>query len=1172
MPTALACDSCFEELPVGARFCPACGASVADDESESLSTGASAELTTIRESRRERKVATFLFADLVGFTDMGEEHDPELVSSVVAAAFERLTSEVSRHEGTLEKFAGDALLAVFGVPIAHEDDAERAVRAALEMQTVMADIGVTDGKRPTLALRIGIETGEVLVDEARAAEERDLFVTGDAVNTAARLQSAAVAGEVVVGPSTYGASHDVIDYEGLPSLELKGKSVPVPTWRAVAVKADRGSRRVPQWLESPLVGREVEMTLLRDIIGRAVADVRPHLVTVIGSAGVGKSRLARELEKYLDGLPEIYLWRKGRCLAYSGPSFGPIVELVKSDARILDDDPSEVAQEKLAARLSELHLGADEDRVHGALEAVLAIGERRDWPQEELFEAWRRYLRSIARTGPLVIGIEDIHWADEGVLSFVDFLARWGEGPITILCLARQELLERRPGWGGGLPNASTIDLEPLEAAASAELMDGLVKGGVPGALRDRVLELAEGNPLFAEEMVRMLVDRGMLRFADGRWQLTQSVDEVEIPDSVHAVLAARLDTLPEEEKRVALDAAVVGRAFWDRLVAHLSGDDPAETDRSIRGLQAKGLVVSREPSSFAGSAEFGFRHVFIRDVAYDSLPKRDRAVLHRDIARWMEAELGDRIGEFAEAIASHLAAALGYAEEFAVDGGSDLGELREAAYVATLKAARRASEMSQLANVGHWLHLAVDLARKLGLPAREVAVLAEDYSEAVLYVTPPEDRAAVASGAIDDLLSLKDRTEADEQLLARLRVPLAKARYDAGDVADAGAVLRQGLDALEPGPATSGRARLRRMLGWTYWRSGSLDKAVATLELAVAEAEASEDAEILRWAKHDLGICHGLDGRYDEAVEILEESHRQALEAADHRLIARCASNLPDAHRNRGDDLGPIAAMAEEGLWHARRVASVASIPLMAGNLASYMSDMGRLEKALAYADEAASAAASITPADLKIHLASRAIVHRLRGDVAAATRDETAVAGLVADIELQGAGDHLLGQAWAKWPQDPATTVAELASAMASTVMFAPDRTGVAHEAARMAFRLGDRLLLEDVVDQHQRSRRPGAPALLATYRWIDALLADSGTEIEAAAADLENLGYIRWAFDAWADAALIAARAGRASGAQERAIAIATTTGLHALLGPLPETRWLESVKVSEASLRS
>jgi len=479
---------------------------------------------------------------------------------------------------------------------------------------------------------------------------------------------------------------------------------------------------------------------------------------------------------------------------------------------------------------------------------------------------------------------------------------------------------------------------------------------------------------------------------------------------------------------------------------------------------------------------------------------------------------------------------------------------------------------MSQLANVGHWLHLAVDLARKLGLPAREVAVLAEDYSEAVLYVTPPEDRAAVASGAIDDLLSLKDRTEADEQLLARLRVPLAKARYDAGDVADAGAVLRQGLDALEPGPATSGRARLRRMLGWTYWRSGSLDKAVATLELAVAEAEASEDAEILRWAKHDLGICHGLDGRYDEAVEILEESHRQALEAADHRLIARCASNLPDAHRNRGDDLGPIAAMAEEGLWHARRVASVASIPLMAGNLASYMSDMGRLEKALAYADEAASAAASITPADLKIHLASRAIVHRLRGDVAAATRDETAVAGLVADIELQGAGDHLLGQAWAKWPQDPATTVAELASAMASTVMFAPDRTGVAHEAARMAFRLGDRLLLEDVVDQHQRSRRPGAPALLATYRWIDALLADSGTEIEAAAADLENLGYIRWAFDAWADAALIAARAGRASGAQERAIAIATTTGLHALLGPLPETRWLESVKVSEASLRS
>jgi hypothetical protein len=307
-----------------------------------------------------------------------------------------------RYEGTVVKFAGDAMLAVLGVPSAHEDDPERAVRAALEMQAVAGSAADEAGEAPRLRLRIGIETGEVLADRSRASGERDLFVTGDAVNTAARLQAAADPGAVVVGPSAYAATRDAIEYEELRSLALKGKAAPVAAWRAVAVKAGRGGRRGRRGLQSPLVGRDGELALLKETVRRAIEDGHPHLVTVIGSAGVGKSRLVWELEKYLDGLPHVFHWRKGRSLAYSSPSFGPIADVVKADARIQDDDAPDVARAKLVERIMALELGPHSDEVRDALEAVLAIGESRERPRERLFDAWRRYLVAIASAYPLV--------------------------------------------------------------------------------------------------------------------------------------------------------------------------------------------------------------------------------------------------------------------------------------------------------------------------------------------------------------------------------------------------------------------------------------------------------------------------------------------------------------------------------------------------------------------------------------------------------------------------------------------------------------------------------------------------------------------------------------------------------------------------------------------------
>ena len=808
LPVGVPCAGCGAPLDPEARFCKHCGHAADASASAILERLPGDPFVALRAAgapgspARERKVATLLFADIVGFTSLGEGHDPELVATLVATTFERLSQEVARYEGTIEKFAGDALLAVFGVPSVHEDDPERAVRAALEMQAAMISVGASAGGRPALALRIGIETGEVLVDLTRARDERDLFVTGDAVNTAARLQAAAEPGAIVVGPSTYAASRDIVEYRELPVLELRGKAVPVAAWQAVSVKARRGDRRAPLGIGGPLVGRDHEMTLLKDTVRRAVEDGRPHLVTVIGSAGVGKSRLAWELEKYLDGLPRVHRWRKGRCLAYSSRSFGAIADIVKADARVHDDDAPATTRQKLRQRIAELAIpAADVPALQGALEAVLAVGEPRDHPREELFEAWRRYFSALAAADPLVVVIEDIHWADDGSLAFIEFLARWAEGPLLVLCLARHELLESRPSWGGGLTNALTVFLEPLAAAATERLMDGLLEGGVPAPLRDRIVTLSEGNPLFAEEMVRMLVDRGALRFADGHWELAHDVGSIDIPPSVQAVLAARLDTLPAEEKRVAQDAAVVGRIFWDVVVAHLAQAGREPTHELIRRLRVKDLVVQRRPSSLAEAAEYGFRHVLIRDVAYDSLPKRDRSRLHRDIAGWAESELADRIEEFAELIAGHLSAALAYEEEFALDDDEDLRLLRGLTKRAALRAARRAAAISQLAAAGRWLKLAVDLARKLQVPAREMADLAREYADVAWENADARERDAVLAAAIDGLQALPDRTAADTQLLAGLRGQRGQALYEAGE-ADAAR------DLLLPASPTSSRAR----------------------------------------------------------------------------------------------------------------------------------------------------------------------------------------------------------------------------------------------------------------------------------------------------------------------------------------------------------------------------
>jgi class 3 adenylate cyclase len=459
----------------------------------------------------------------VGSTELGEREDPEVVQSLVGRTFDRLSREIERYGGFLENFMGDAVLAVFGVPAAHEDDPERAVRCALEMHGVLSELNrdFAEEGRPRLALRIGVEAGEVLADLEGVAGPWDRMLTGDAVNTAARLEAAAEPGRVVVGPGVYAATKAVIDYAELAPLELKGKAELVPAWEALGVKARRRGERAPLGLEARLVGRDEEMVLLKQTLHRVGSESRPALVTMLGPAGVGKSRLAWELLKYVEGLPEnFYYWRKGRCLAYGNVSYSALAEAVKEQCKILEDDPPLVAVGKVDAAVEEL-FGDWEVAPH--VRALVGAGEDRSFGREELFDAWRRFLEHMAARYPLVLVLEDIHWADAGLLDFVDHLADWAQGPIFVLTMARAELLEHRPTWGGGKRNYAAIYLDPLSPQENEAMLDDLLAGSLPVELKALVVERSEGNPLFTEEIVRMFIDRGVLRATGAaRWELAR--------------------------------------------------------------------------------------------------------------------------------------------------------------------------------------------------------------------------------------------------------------------------------------------------------------------------------------------------------------------------------------------------------------------------------------------------------------------------------------------------------------------------------------------------------------------------------------------------------------------------------------------------------------------------
>ncbi len=731
------CPNCGEENSERGRFCSQCASPL----------GATAPAGEVR------KTVSILFADIVSSTSRAEQIDPESTRRMLARYFDAMRRVVERHGGTVEKFIGDAVMAVFGIPVLHEDDSLRAVRAAHELGVAVAALNdeLSGGGWPPISLRIGVNTGEVVAGDPAASQT---LVTGDAVNVAARLEQAAGPGEVVMGASTYRLVREAVDAEPIPALELKGKADPVEAYRLLGLKEQQPTRRH----DTPLVGRQSELRILTEAFERAKREEACHLFTLLGTAGVGKSRLVHEFLQQVRADAQVL---RARCLPYGeGITFWPIVELAQAAAGINPADAAETARGKLGTLLAD----ADEhDAVVERVAAAIGLSES-VVPSEEIFWAVRKMLETIARPQPLIVVIDDLHWAEPTMLDLIEHLADWSrEAPILMLAVARPEMLDVRPHWGGGKMNATTILLEPLSAGDSAALVGNLINDEtLARAVQSRIGETAEGNPLFVEELVAMLIDEGVLRRVNGGWQSDADLSQVSVPPTVSALVAARLDRLEPSERDLIGRASVVGKVFQRSAVTALSPPERREELGSRLMTLVRKELVRPDRSGHTGDEAFRFRHILVRDAAYGSLPKEQRADLHARFAAWLEGIAGERQLEYQEVIGYHLEQAHRYRAELGLT--DELTRSLAARAASHLRAAGlRALGRHDPPAAANLLSRAVALLeddRERGELLMHLAAAAVDEGDFPRAIALYDEVKAAARLANDDLLEMRAELE----------------------------------------------------------------------------------------------------------------------------------------------------------------------------------------------------------------------------------------------------------------------------------------------------------------------------------------------------------------------------------------------------------------------------
>ncbi len=678
------CPACDKENPEGFAYCGFCATALEEPG------------VTPREVR---KTVTVLFCDVTGSTALGERLDPEPLRRVMTRYFESMSSVIERHGGSVEKFIGDAVMAVFGIPSVHEDDALRAVRAAWEMRQGLATLNeeLLRDRGVTLEVRIGITTGEVVAGDE---EIGGALATGDAVNTAARLEQAATPGQILIGEPTHRLVRDAVETSVVAPIAAKGKTEPVVAHQLEGVTA--GAMGHVRRMDAPMVGRRREMAMLEQAFDRATSDRSCQLFTVLGAAGVGKSRLMDEFLGAVDGRATVL---QGRCLSYGdGITYFPVIEVLKQAAELRDFDAPDELERKICAVV------ADEDQADLVCSRVSQLfGVDTGAASEETFWAVRRFVESIARRSPLVLVFDDLQWGESTFLDLVEHIADWSRDvPILIACMARPDLLDERPTWAGGKLNAASISLEVLSDEDAMSLIGNYLDTvDIPAGLPDRIVEAAEGNPLFVEETLAMLIDEGQLIREGGRWVTPTHLADLQVPASISALLAARLDQLSRDERAVIERASVIGKDFYRGALRSLV-DDPDALDGHLLGLVRRQLIHPAR-STMPGEDAFRFRHLLVRDAAYEAMPKELRADLHERFADWLEQVAGDRIAEQGEVLGYHLERAYRYRTELGPgdDSSSDLAR-RAAGQLAD--AGRRALSRGDLAAADDLLTRATDL------------------------------------------------------------------------------------------------------------------------------------------------------------------------------------------------------------------------------------------------------------------------------------------------------------------------------------------------------------------------------------------------------------------------------------------------------------------------------
>jgi class 3 adenylate cyclase/tetratricopeptide (TPR) repeat protein len=922
---ALACPSCGAPYDAGHAFCEECGTPLGE-------TPAPLAPPPPREpSATERRLVSILFCDLVGSTALAESRDAEETRELLSRYFETCRRLIELYGGTVEKFIGDAVMAVWGTPTATEDDAERAVRAALDLVAAVSTLG-DELRMPTLRARAAVVTGEAAVNLDADGEG---MVAGDIVNTAARIQGIAEPGHVLVGEATRRATESTVVYEDGGMHELKGKVGLIPVWHALRVVSGARGTLKSQGLEPPFVGRSRELRLIKDLFHDSEREGQAQLVSVVGIAGIGKSRLSWEFYKYFDGIAQITYWHRGRCLSYGeGVTYWALADMVRMRARILEDEDAASARAKLRAVVEEHISDEDELRfVEPRLAHLLGLEEGTRYERDDLFGAWRLFFERLAAVYPVVMAFEDMQWADDSLLDFIEYLLDWSRSsPICVVTLARPELLERRPTWGAGRRNFTSLFLEPLSPQAMDELLTGLVPG-LPQEARNRILERAEGIPLYAVETVRMLLDRGALVQDGPVYRPTGAIGELEVPETLHALIAARLDGLPSDERRLLQDAAVLGKTFTKRLLGALTELDETELDRLLSSLVRKEVLALQSDPRSPEHGQYGFLQDLIRHVAYETLPRRERVLRHLAAAKHLEESTFEE-EEIVEVLASH------YVDAYHAAGdGEEAEAIRDRAREMLRRAGERAASLAASAEATRYFVQAAELTTDVGERASLL-----DRAGAMAYKGA---RNAEARELCEEALAAYEAA-GKPRIAAAVSARIAEIDFREGHA-------QAGLERLEATLAGLGTDELDEyvaiaegQLGRMLVLTGRTAEGVPHLERALGATEMLGLPEVFANSLVSKSLTFFSNARLEEARILLEGALQYALDHELGTVAARAMNNLAVVFESQ-DRYASAIELTARGTELARRVGDRGwEQTLRLGSLSSYML-IGRWDEAFA-------------------------------------------------------------------------------------------------------------------------------------------------------------------------------------------------------------------------------